>query len=234
MLQINPIKKRINLLLLGMLGVVSSSPFANESQKNQQAAIVIIGASYAKALPINQLDGKQVINQGINGNQTHQMLERYKEDVIDLKPTSVIIWGFINDFNSNDISEADTTAIKIKDRFIEMVKLTKEANITPILATEVTMRQQEGSLIYSARSFIAKLRGKTPYHKVINASVQKTNDWLRNYAKQQGIQILEFGPALADDSGDRAKQYAQEDGSHITAAGYEVLRKIAVDEVKVN
>jgi hypothetical protein len=57
--------------------------------------VVIIGASYVRAWPIQEADGKKVLNKGVDGQQTFEMLQRFEQDVISVNPSAVIIWGFI-------------------------------------------------------------------------------------------------------------------------------------------
>ncbi|MCP9462685.1 MAG: hypothetical protein NNA24_11645, partial [Nitrospira sp.] len=68
-----------------------------DAEKNKKKTLVIIGASYAKGLGQHELAGYQVINKGINGEQSFEMLARFETDVVGLKPNAVLIWGFIND-----------------------------------------------------------------------------------------------------------------------------------------
>ena len=42
-------------------------------------------------------EGKSYINRGISGQTTPQMLLRFRQDVIDLKPSAVVILAGIND-----------------------------------------------------------------------------------------------------------------------------------------
>ena len=38
-----------------------------------------------------------MINRGVNGEQSFEMLKRFDSDVVATKPRAVILWGFIND-----------------------------------------------------------------------------------------------------------------------------------------
>ena len=54
------------------------------------------------------------------------------------------------------------------------------------------------------------------------------NQWLREVGGQEGLLILDFQRTLADAHGRRGREYATEDGSHLTAAGYDALTTYAV------
>ena len=81
----------------------------------QNGIIVILGASYVKAWPVDSVAGMQVVNKGINGEQSFEMLERFREDVLAFKPTAVIIWGFINDIHRNQRDRIEATMARVKE-----------------------------------------------------------------------------------------------------------------------
>jgi lysophospholipase L1-like esterase len=184
--------------------------------------IVLIGASYAKGWSLEEIAGMTVINKGISGEQSFEMLSRFQEDVISLKPKAVIIWGFINDIFRSKREEIDSTIERAKKSFKEMVKLSQENGIIPILATEVTIRPKEGWKETIA-GWVGWLMGKKSYQDYINQQVLDMNQWLKNYAKENNLLILDLQPVISGKHGKRMKEYATNDGSHISKKGYERL-----------
>jgi lysophospholipase L1-like esterase len=69
---------------------------------------------------------------------------------------------------------------------------------------------------------------KTSYQEYVNGHVLEVNRWIREYATQQRIPLLDFQPLIADKKGFRKKEFATEDGTHISAAAYEKLTDHAV------
>jgi hypothetical protein len=59
--------------------------------------IVLLGASYVRGWNLQDIAGCRVINKGVNGEQSFEMLSRFEQDVIAVCPRAVIIWGYIND-----------------------------------------------------------------------------------------------------------------------------------------
>jgi len=69
--------------------------------------------------------------------------------------------------------------------------------------------------------------GKKSYQDYINQHVLDVNQWIRDYAKQNGLLLLDLQPVISDDKGWRKKEYATKDGSHISEKGYEKLTEYA-------
>ena len=193
---------------------------------NADACLVIIGASYAGAWPIDELLGCKVINAGIDGNQSFEMEQRFDDDVIAHDPEYVLIWGFINDIFRADPEKMDAALQRIREGFEAMVTRARQQGIKPVVATEITIREQAG---WDKRimGMIGRLMGKTSYQSFINGHVMSTNQWLRGYAREQGLQLLDLEKLLADEDGSRQAPYATDDGSHLTDAAYRAMTQYA-------
>jgi len=154
------------------------------------------------------------------------MLSRFQKDVLPLKPTAVIIWGFINDIHRSKRENIDATIARAKKSFMEMVKLAKDNGIVPILATEVTIRAKD-SWSENLAGWIGSLLGKKSYQDYVNQHVMDVNQWLRDYADQQDLLLLDLQPVVSEENGRRKKEYAVKDGSHISENRYEKLTDFA-------
>jgi uncharacterized SAM-binding protein YcdF (DUF218 family)/lysophospholipase L1-like esterase len=183
--------------------------------------LVILGASYAGNWPITELAGGiPVVNNGVAGQRTFQFLDRFDQDVTARQPRAVLLWGFINNLFSSD--NLDETATAIRADYTQLIARAKAAGIEPILATEITVRRHD-TWLDTMRGAVGRLRGKQSYHDRINDYVMKINQWLTEEGRRQSLLVLDFQGALADSSGRRKLQFATEDGSHVTPAGYETL-----------
>lgn len=187
--------------------------------------IVLIGASYAGGWSLDgRLAGYRVINKGVNGQQSFEMLARFENDVLALKPDFVIIWGFINDIFRSDRSKIDQALSRTKDSMRTMVELSRKAGIKPVLATEVTIRGKDG-WSEALQGFIAGMLGKSSYQDYVNGRVKEVNRWIRDVAAREGLLLLDLETVLADQQGMRRKEFSLPDGSHISPSGYEVLTR---------
>lgn len=194
--------------------------------------LVILGASYAGGWPSERpLAGYRIINKGVNGQQSFEMLERFAQDVVALKPKAVMIWGFINDVFRSNPSEIEQTLKRTRESIQAMIDHARKSGIVPILATEVTIR---GKATWSEpfETMIGKLLGKSSYQDYVNGHVLQVNRWIRDLAAREGIVLLDLERVLADQQNMRKREYALPDGSHISSQGYEVLMRYSEERLR--
>lgn len=200
----------------------------NESSKT----LVILGASYAGGWPSDQpVAGYRVMNKGVNGQQSHEMLARFETDVVALNPNAVLIWGFINDIFRSDQAKIPETLAHTRKSMQAMVDLAKKSGIVPIIATEVTIRgKDEWKEVIG--DLVGSLLGKASYQDYVNRHVRETNQWIRELAVREQVQLLDFETILADQQGVRRRDLSKADGSHISQKGYEALTHYAEARLK--
>jgi len=222
----------------GAAALAIAGPTTEEEKGNEESAmnqpsrpIVLLGASYAAGLKTETLAGAPLINKGIGGQQSFEMLARFDDDVVSLEPSTVILWGFINDIFRSERSGIETTIRQTKDNFLEMIARARLHNIQPVLATEVTMSQRPG-LKASLLAFLGGIVGKPSYQDYINSHVITVNEWLKEIAADRDLVLLDLQSLLADGTIMRKKQYAQDDGSHLTEAAYRVIAEHMEAELK--
>ncbi len=144
----------------------------------------------------------RIINKGINGNTTTQMLQRFEHDVISLQPDYVIILGGANDLQQNE--DIGT----IIDNLRNMVYLAKSNSITPILSTIPPINKR----IVSWRQQL-QLREK-----------------ITNLSFQLRAPLVDIFTALKDV--DELKEaYKNEDGIHLNKEGYKYLAYLIYKEI---
>jgi lysophospholipase L1-like esterase len=206
---------------------------ANNSAGERAAAggpptLVIIGASYAAGWK-PKVPGFRVVNRGVSGEQTHEMLARFDRDVLAEQPAAVLIWGHINNIHRGPRDDMDGVRSRARADYTEMIRRARERNVTVLLATEVTLTEIM-SWTDNILGFVAKLRGKQGYAARVNAQVKDINGWLRATARDQKIALLDLERALDDGEGARLRAYTTDDGSHISAAGYAALDAYAAGQ----
>lgn len=209
-------------LLFGICQVTSA---------NTQPVLVIIGASYAADWKQPALPGYAVVNRGKAGEETFNVAARFDRDVVTAKPAAVLIWGHINNIHRAPGGNYPAALERIKADYLQMISKARAAGIRPILATEVTLSEAVG-LKGRLAAFVGKLRGKTGYAAKINAPVRAANEWLRQYARAEKIQVLDIEKLMDDGEGFRNTDYTSDDGTHISAEGYAALTAYAQKELK--
>ena len=149
-------------------------------------------------------------DRGISGQTTPQMLLRFRQDVIDLKPSAVVILAGINDIaeNTGPISLDD-----ILGNIISMTELARANKIRVILCS-----------ILPANKFPWRPQIQ-PADKVI-----QLNAMIRAYADKNKITYVDYYPAMVDSEKGLDKKYTQ-DGVHPTAAGYAIMEPLVVKAI---
>ena len=193
--------------------------------------IVLIGASYVRGWNLHMIAGVPVINKGVNGEQTFEMLARFGQDVIALSPRSVVIWGYINDVFRSEKANIKDKLDATRENLKKMVFKAREHRILPILATEITICGPSG-FRETAAAFAGRLIGKESYQDYVNEHVRALNLWIRQLSNEHEINLLDFESELSDDDGVRKREYAEADGSHISPRGYDQLTNYIRKQIK--
>lgn len=149
--------------------------------------------------------GKPYLNRGIAGQTTPQMLVRFRQDVIRLRPKAVVLLAGANDILSpyEPITQAMTA-----ENITSMVELARVNRIQVILCslTPIHDRQRRQSLV-------------RPFGKIIGI-----NNWLQGYAKENEIPFVNFYEAMA--VGRNLRPELSEDGRLPNEAGYTVMAEL--------
>lgn len=227
---------RMLLLLLcasfvGTSWAQGATQASNVSSPQARTRMVIAGASYAGDWKQPDLPGYEVVNKGVGGDETSNVLARFEKDVLQQRPQVVLIWGHINNIHRAPNRNFDLARQNAKSDYEKMIALARQNGIKVILATEVTLPEAVGVMNRLA-AFVGRLRGKTGYSALINGHVREVNSWLRTYAAKEGIQVLDFEKVFDDGEGFRKVEYTTDDGSHINAAGYRALTAYTREQLK--
>ncbi len=152
----------------------------------------------------------QFIGRGIGGQTTSQMLLRFRQDVVNLKPVAVTILA-----GTNDIAE-NTGPISLENIFgniVSMAEIAKANNIVPLLCAVMPVYQ------YSWNKTIK------PVEKIL-----KLNQMLKEYAVSNKIPYVDFYTPFVDDKGGLLQKYSP-DGVHPNIEGYKIMEKMVSEEI---
>jgi lysophospholipase L1-like esterase len=148
-----------------------------------------------------------VIGRGISGQTSPQILLRFFQDVIELRPQVVHIMAGTNDIAGNT---GLTTEQDFKNNIIAMANLARAHHIQVALAS-----------ILPASSFSWK-PGLEPA-----VTIKELNGWLRSYAQKSHIRYVDYYAVLTDAQGG-FKADLSNDGVHPNRDGYAAMRKLAL------
>lgn len=154
----------------------------------------------------NFFPGKPYLNRGIGGQTSPQMLVRFRQDVIKLKPKVVVIQAGLNDIAS---LHSPITQQMFAENIMSIVELAKANNIKVVLTSLTPICD-----CYKKQSVLR------PVGKIIGM-----NGWLRDYAAESGAVYLNYYAALVE--GRNLKQEFTSDGLLLNDAAYAVIAPLA-------
>ncbi len=150
--------------------------------------------------------GKPYYGRGIGGQTSGQMLLRFREDVIGLKPAVVVILAGINDIAENNGPS------KLEDVFgniVSMAELAKANHIKVVLSS-----------VLPAYNF--------PWRPAIDPkpAITALNAMIKDYCAKNNLVYLDYFTAMADERRGLPKSLSY-DGVHPTLAGYKIMEPLA-------
>ena len=211
------------LMAVVMMGCLASDVFADWAGNHRYAeanktvapgSVVLYGDSITDFWPNVRpqfFTETKFVGRGISGQTTAQMLCRFRNDVINLKPKAVVILAGINDMAEN------IGPIKTEDavgNLKSMCELAKANGIKVVLCS-----------VTPAANF--------PWRKQITdavARIEEINRQLKAYADAQGILWVEYNALLNDGKGGMGDK--ANDGLHPNAKGYAVMEDALLPGLK--
>jgi lysophospholipase L1-like esterase len=171
--------------------------------------VVFIGDSITELWKIAHPDffSENYIDRGVGGQTTAQMLVRFRQDVIALKPAVVHILAGTNDFAGNG---GPTTLEAVKNNIASMVDLALANDIRVVLGS-----------VPPAGAFPWRPTVLEPAQHIV-----EMNEWLRRYAREKSLIYVDYHEPLADER-DAMKQTFSNDGVHPNRDGYSVMEPLA-------
>jgi lysophospholipase L1-like esterase len=153
----------------------------------------------------------KVLDRGIGGQTTPQMLLRFYPDVLSFRPKVVHIMAGTNDVSGNTGAETDETIVS---NIRAMIDLAKANRIRVVL-----------SAITPSKQFVAR-PGVDP-----SARIAAVNKQLVKLAAEMHVTFVDYTPVLADSAGGLADALGN-DGLHPNRDGYAKMRPLTEAAIK--
>ena len=150
----------------------------------------------------DEFPGKPYINRGISGQTTPQMLVRFRQDVVALKPNVVVILAGTNDIAGNT---GPSTLEMIEDNLADMTEIANANGIRVVLCSVLPVYD------YPWRP------GLQPAEKIV-----ALNAWMRHFADSTGNVYVDYHSAMRDDRNGMRADLAS-DGVHPNEKGYQIM-----------
>lgn len=176
---------------------------------------VFIGDSITHMWELNAYfgrGGRFIVNRGIGGDISGNVLRRFDADVIQLKPKHAVIKIGVNNFAILDgwTAKDRKTAEQIIPGLIrdieEMVERAKQNEIVPIVCSILpTDLPQSG------------------HNDQRNAGIRVANEKLQELAAAQGAIYVDYHSRMTKEDGDRLREELADDGLHPHVLGYDIM-----------
>jgi len=184
------------------------------AQKSVPGRVVLYGNSITEGWPKFDPDwfaGNAYIPRGISGQTTSQMLVRFRQDVIGLKPALVVILAGTNDIAGNT---GPMTLDEILGNIISMSELARANGIKVVIAS-----------ILPAEKYPWKPE-LTPAAEIV-----QLNSMLKKYAWVEGHTYLDYFTKMANRKNGLKAAFTY-DGVHPNLEGYQVMEPLLEKAVK--
>ena len=178
-------------------------------QENEKRVVFMgdsITEEWSRLYP-NYFEERSYINRGIGGQTTPQMLIRFKQDVVDLRPTVVVILAGTNDIAGNT---GPSNVKMITDNIFSMATLATAHGIQVVLSSVLPVYTYEWS----------------PEIVDPPSTIDAVNERLKEHAESNDLYYLDYFSEMVDDKKGLKKEYTP-DGVHPNEKGYELMSAIA-------
>ena len=202
------------LIIITLLSVISSviNKSKLESIKEQDENIVFYGDSITEGYNVKEFyDEFRVVNSGISGNTTEDLINRIDRDLYNYNPSTVIIQIGTNDIRANIIKNLKSIIKGIR----------KNRKNASILIESIYPINREMDVDYWKDV-------NTDYN---NKHITKLNKEIKELCKKEHIKYIDIYSKLLDDNNNLKETYSKE-GLHLTDLGYYKVTKIIKEYLK--
>jgi lysophospholipase L1-like esterase len=215
--------KKLALLLIAMISMnlsLSAQDWANLKRYQEDNAkiglpkagehrVVFMGNSITEGWVREDpafFSGRNFVGRGISGQTTPQMLLRFRQDVINLKPAVVVILAGTNDIAGNT---GPATLEEILGNIASMAELAKANRIKVVLSSVLPVFDYPWK------------PGLEPAEKIV-----ALNKMIKQYADTHDCIYLDYFTSMADER-HGLKANLGDDGVHPNLAGYKIMAPLA-------
>lgn len=178
--------------------------------RRHEGRVVFIGDSITDLWDLARFfPGKPYINRGIGGQVTAQMVLRFQQDVIALKPDVVVILAGINDLHGALQRESDEG---IEANWTAMADMAQAHHIRVVFASITPVNNYTDN----ARFMLAD---RDPQR------IRRLNAWLADFCRRRGHSFADYHAAMVDRQG-LLRADLTRDGLHPLAQGYSLMTSV--------
>ena len=151
--------------------------------------------------------GQPVVNSGIAGNTTDQILASMKTRVYDYNPSKIFLLIGTNDLRDGKAQEA---VVQNVEKIIE----------------EIQTNRKQAEILYPVNGSVSSAVGVRS-----NEAIQNINAQLEKYCKKKNLTYIDMYSKLQDEQGNLQTQYTV-DGLHLNDEGYQIVAGVLQEYMK--
>lgn len=170
-----------------------------------QEKIIFAGDSITDRYDLNyyyNYDNKLVINSGIGGYKTANIISRFKNLIEQHNADKLFLM-----IGTNDLG-AGIDRDQIVENIIQIIAMTKD--------------QSPKTKIYYETIYPVNRSKRSPNDKRYNEDIKYINEKMKEYCKNSNVTYIDVYSALQDEEGNLKLEYT-EDGLHLNEYGYDVV-----------
>jgi len=175
---------------------------------NEGNRVIFMGDSITEgwsALYPDFFKKRNYVNRGISGQTTPQMLIRFRSDVVDLLPKTVVILAGTNDIAENT---GPSNVKMITDNIFSMAELGNAHSIKIVLCSVLPVFKYSWKNIIDPPSYIYEV-----------------NSMIEEYCLKNNYKYLDYYSSMVDERKGLMESLT-EDGVHPNEKGYEVMSQL--------
>jgi len=181
---------------------------ANVALAKSANRVVYMGDSITQYWPLaKSFPSRNFVDRGISAQTTGDMLLRFRQDVVDLRPATVVIQGGVNDILNRDSRDTEEASIPaIESNLASMADIAEQNHIRPVF----------GSVLPVDKRLLDHVHPKT---------LLILNRWIEDFCAKRGYSYLNYYDSLTDRQG-YFRTGLTNDGLHPNAAGYALMSAV--------
>ncbi|MGR3811804.1 GDSL-type esterase/lipase family protein [Jiulongibacter sp. NS-SX5] len=196
-------------------GYLSKYQEANAALHGEPQKVVFLGNSITEGwyrVRPEFFNENEFVGRGISGQTSSQLLIRFRQDVVNLKPEKVIIH-----IGTNDIAENTGPYVleNTVNNIASMVDIAVQNDIEVLLASVLPATKFSWRMKLGDRS----------------AQIVELNEHLQKMAQERGLKYIDYHTAMKNPANGLDEEIAK-DGVHPTLKGYAIMENVVLEALR--
>lgn len=191
---------------------------------NNEIDLILLGDSITEGfnLPFFYPSNKIILNSGMSGDRIVNLQTRLKRDVLEFKPTSVLLNIGINDLMHFEHDKVEGLNERLEHLFNEYTSITKQI-------IDSGIKLSCASIIKIAEQPYDETKHHFANYMFINYQIDILNSKIQAYCINNNITYIDYNTILTNEYNQLDESFAY-DGLHLNQKGYFEVVQILIEE----